>query len=585
MTTHHDDAAAAAPAGSVPVGGSDGFHRLESLLDAATQQAVALLPQRATGRWVVENYRWLHKPLQRQVLPLLTIAALHGAMQNPKHEFFGNNPVKWLASVARLSLQQTNALKSPARLLFTPSEISLGPGESELSPQQRTVAQSHRQARLRDRLVELDIGLEPIAVMSRASDNLSRECKHFRLDVIHQALDAAREFTVAELKELVDAAVVEVNASSGARAQSSREPQLRFQKPDAYGYSAAYSYAPHSVQAEQRALVQDAQQQFRALYQRLGLSDPFAGMSRVGRAYASNDWLLSLGGQALAGDAVTVDSAGRVQLDWAAVASAGDAGAVGAGVGAVGGAGDTGDTRVRQSTPRASLVIYAHWRDMLAHDWRRRSARRNDGTLTTLGEAERLAPQGVDHVAVIGGPNSAVIQRLEPGAEPGSDVPGHNAPGTNMVVAESLTASTQIESRFASHMQRLLLAAVQPYCAFPDCDVPAIDCEAHHIVPFAAGGKTAVHNLALICRFHHARNDDSHSKEHQGHVAKDARGVAYWQPHGDPLPPPRYNPRNVLKNVLGDAPPGAVSETSAKSRGRRESSGRSDMSSVDDDPT
>ena len=431
--------------------------------------------------------------------------------------------------------------------------------------------------------------------MSRASDNLSRECKHFRLDVIHQALDAAREFTVAELKELVDAAVMEVNASSRARAQSSREPQLRFQKPDAYGYSAAYSYASHSVQAEQRALVQDAQQQFRALYQRLGLSDPFDGMSLAGRAYASNDWLLRLGGQALAGDAVTVDSAGRVQLDWAAVASADsavDAGAGGdvgvgtaGGVGGAGGAGAGGDTRGRQSTPRASLVIYAHWRDMLAHDWRRRSARRNDGTLTTLGEAERLAPQGVDHVAVVGGPNSAVIQRLEPGAEPGSDVPGHNAPGTNMVVAESLTASTQIESRFASHMQRLLLAAVQPYCAFPDCDVPAIDCEAHHIVPFAAGGKTAVHNLALICRFHHARNDDSHSKEHQGHVAKDARGVAYWQPHGDPLPPPRYNPRNVLKNVLGDAPPGAVSETSAKSRGRRESSGRSDMSSVDDDPT
>ena len=499
----------------------------------------------------------------------------------------------------------------------------MGPGESELSPQQRTVAQAQRQARLRDRLVELDIGLEPIAVMSRASDNLSRECKHFRLDVIHQALDTAREFTVAELKELVDAAVVEVNASSGARAQSSREPQLRFQKPDAYGYSAAYSYAPHSVQAEQRALVQDAQQQFRVLYRRLGWSDPFAGMSRAGRAYASNDWLLSLGGQALAGDAVMVDSAGRVQLDWAAMVATGVAGTTGTGtgtgVGAGAGAGSagvagitgagagvcghgtgaatdasalgtTGDTRARQPIPRSSLVIYAHWRDVLAHDWRRRSARRNDGTVTTLGEAERLAPQGVDHVAVIGGPNSAVIQRLEPGAEPGSDVPGHNAPvsnapGTNMVVAESLTASTQIESRFASHMQRLLLAAVQPYCAFPDCDVPAIDCEAHHIVPFAAGGKTAVHNLALMCRFHHARIDDSRSKEHQGHVAKDAQGVAYWQPHGDPLPPPRYNPRNVLENVLGDASSGAVSVTSAKSRGRRGSSGRSDVSSADDDPT
>lgn len=41
-------------------------------------------------------------------------------------------------------------------------------------------------------------------------------------------------------------------------------------------------------------------------------------------------------------------------------------------------------------------------------------------------------------------------------------------------------------------------------CTFPGCDRPPRVCEAHHIVPWVDGGPTAMDNLALLCRHHHA---------------------------------------------------------------------------------
>ena len=41
-------------------------------------------------------------------------------------------------------------------------------------------------------------------------------------------------------------------------------------------------------------------------------------------------------------------------------------------------------------------------------------------------------------------------------------------------------------------------------CTFPGCDRPPRVCEAHHIVPWVDGGPTAMTNLALLCRHHHA---------------------------------------------------------------------------------
>jgi len=43
------------------------------------------------------------------------------------------------------------------------------------------------------------------------------------------------------------------------------------------------------------------------------------------------------------------------------------------------------------------------------------------------------------------------------------------------------------------------------HCAWPQCDMPARYCDAHHIVHWADGGRTELSNLRLLCRTHHTR--------------------------------------------------------------------------------
>ncbi|MDF2092533.1 HNH endonuclease signature motif containing protein [Knoellia sp. 3-2P3] len=40
-------------------------------------------------------------------------------------------------------------------------------------------------------------------------------------------------------------------------------------------------------------------------------------------------------------------------------------------------------------------------------------------------------------------------------------------------------------------------------CTYPGCTVPAQWCDAHHGVPWWAGGDTALANTALLCGRHH----------------------------------------------------------------------------------
>ena len=61
--------------------------------------------------------------------------------------------------------------------------------------------------------------------------------------------------------------------------------------------------------------------------------------------------------------------------------------------------------------------------------------------------------------------------------------------------------------RVASEGQRLALIARDGGCSFPACDAPPHWCQAHHIVPWAAGGRTDLGNLSLLCGFHHREFD------------------------------------------------------------------------------
>ncbi|MGM0929019.1 MAG: DUF222 domain-containing protein [Actinomycetota bacterium] len=58
-------------------------------------------------------------------------------------------------------------------------------------------------------------------------------------------------------------------------------------------------------------------------------------------------------------------------------------------------------------------------------------------------------------------------------------------------------------SRFFTPAVRKALAVRDCGCAFPGCTMPAVWCEAHHIVPWYRGGRTSVNNGVLLCIFHH----------------------------------------------------------------------------------
>ncbi|WP_460546554.1 HNH endonuclease signature motif containing protein, partial [Glycomyces halotolerans] len=54
-------------------------------------------------------------------------------------------------------------------------------------------------------------------------------------------------------------------------------------------------------------------------------------------------------------------------------------------------------------------------------------------------------------------------------------------------------------------LRRKLVAEQPSGCAWKGCGRPAVQCEAHHIRPWWAGGETSAENLILLCRFHHGR--------------------------------------------------------------------------------
>jgi hypothetical protein len=57
--------------------------------------------------------------------------------------------------------------------------------------------------------------------------------------------------------------------------------------------------------------------------------------------------------------------------------------------------------------------------------------------------------------------------------------------------------------RLATPAQRRALIVRDGGCAFPGCTTPPQWCDAHHIDPYAAGGRTDLNRLVLLCRHHH----------------------------------------------------------------------------------
>lgn len=63
--------------------------------------------------------------------------------------------------------------------------------------------------------------------------------------------------------------------------------------------------------------------------------------------------------------------------------------------------------------------------------------------------------------------------------------------------------------RTANIEQRIALMAAEGVCIHHRCDQSAINCEVHHVIPWAQGGHTDVENMHIYCRTHHRPNNNS----------------------------------------------------------------------------
>jgi hypothetical protein len=95
------------------------------------------------------------------------------------------------------------------------------------------------------------------------------------------------------------------------------------------------------------------------------------------------------------------------------------------------------------------------------------------------------------------------------------------------------------ESRVVPQGLRRALELRDRGCRFPDCDVQAGWCEAHHVVHWASGGPTTVDNLVLLCPYHHVLTHDGGWRVAREPMSGEVRA---WRPDGTRLdavsPPP-----------------------------------------------
>lgn len=118
--------------------------------------------------------------------------------------------------------------------------------------------------------------------------------------------------------------------------------------------------------------------------------------------------------------------------------------------------------------------------------------------------------------------------------------------------------------RLVTPALRAAVCARDLRCVFPGCDRPSHWCDVHHLDHWIDGGETAIHNLVLVCRYHH-------TLVHEGGwiLAGTPGDLHFFRPNGSELgadPPPRpahkrYDPSDRpitfpqdLRAVLADFP-------------------------------
>ena len=80
-----------------------------------------------------------------------------------------------------------------------------------------------------------------------------------------------------------------------------------------------------------------------------------------------------------------------------------------------------------------------------------------------------------------------------------------DAAGWDRVFTDPITATVVAVDRYNPvNRQRRFLRARDRHCRFPGCRRPARYCDLDHTIDWAHGGPTSIHNLACLCKRHHA---------------------------------------------------------------------------------
>jgi Domain of unknown function (DUF222)/HNH endonuclease len=136
-----------------------------------------------------------------------------------------------------------------------------------------------------------------------------------------------------------------------------------------------------------------------------------------------------------------------------------------------------------------------------------------------------LDPEACQRLACDGAVTRVLVTRQPPGHHAqGGEAGDHPDPGHDPTDDPSLAAQLQAamrllpvtlggaptqplevgrSTRVVSPAQRAALVVRDGGCVFAGCDRPPAWCEAHHLVPWLAGGPTDLANLVLVCRAHH----------------------------------------------------------------------------------
>ncbi|MGH8571793.1 MAG: DUF222 domain-containing protein, partial [Gammaproteobacteria bacterium] len=99
---------------------------------------------------------------------------------------------------------------------------------------------------------------------------------------------------------------------------------------------------------------------------------------------------------------------------------------------------------------------------------------------------------------------------------------------------DSMPLDVGRQQRLASAALRDALGQRDKGCAFPGCQRPPRYCHAHHIVSWLDGGETALHNMCLLCEYHHTV-----VHRQRWHIRLDARGHPEFIPPKQSTPPER----------------------------------------------